>query len=93
MGILWGKKALLEGLDAPKLAPANGTAPDLMETGTLNHEGIVGAAAAIEFLASLAAGGGSRREKLAHVSHALHERGAELLARNTGGTGLPGSAA
>ena len=81
VGVLWGKKALLEKLDAPKLVPAFSTAPDLMETGTLNHEGIVGAGAAVEFLASLATGGASRRERLAHVSHALHERGAELLAR------------
>jgi selenocysteine lyase/cysteine desulfurase len=79
VGVLWGSKALLESLDAPKLAPAYGFAPDLMETGTLNHEGIVGAGAAIDFLASLTDRGGSRRERLAHVSHALHERGSELL--------------
>jgi cysteine desulfurase family protein (TIGR01976 family) len=79
VGVLWGKKALLESLDAPKLDPAYGFAPDLMETGTLNHEGIVGAGAAIDFLAGLAGGGGLRRERLGQVSHALHERGSELI--------------
>src|SRR6201993_4361427 len=64
VGVLWGRRELLEGLDAPRLAPAIPSAPDRLETGTLNHEGIVGAAAAVEFLAALAAGGGSRRERL-----------------------------
>ena len=40
----------------PKLAPAPDTAPERLETGTQNHEGIAGAAAAVEFLASLADG-------------------------------------
>ncbi len=79
VGVLWGKKALLEGLDAPKLVPAAGHAPDRLETGTLNHEGIVGAGAAVDFLASLAGGAGSRRERLARVAHVLHERGAEQV--------------
>ena len=55
----------------PKLAPAPDSAPERLETGTLNHEGIVGAAAAVEFLASLASGV-SRRERLAHAFAALH---------------------
>jgi cysteine desulfurase family protein (TIGR01976 family) len=80
VGVLWGKKALLAGLDVPKLAPASVEVPDCMETGTLNHEGIVGAAAAVDFLASLSLGSAPRRERLGQVSHVLHERAAELLA-------------
>ncbi len=53
VGVLWGRRALLERLDAPKLWPAPNAAPERLETGTLNHEGIVGAGAAVEFLASL----------------------------------------
>ena len=49
VGVLWGRQALLDSLDAPRLAPATPTAPDRLETGTLNHEGIVGAGAAIDF--------------------------------------------
>ena len=54
VGVLYGKHDLLAHLDVPKLRPAPDTAPERLETGTQNHEGIVGAAAAVEFLASLA---------------------------------------
>ncbi|MGH8266931.1 MAG: cysteine desulfurase-like protein [Steroidobacteraceae bacterium] len=79
VGVLWGRRELLERLDPPKLAPASSQSPDLLETGTLNHEGIVGAGAAMEFLASLAGAELPRRARLARVSHCLHERGSELL--------------
>ncbi len=79
VGVLWGRRELLAALDAPKLAPASREPPELLETGTLNHEGIVGAGAAVDFLAGLAGGGGTRRARLARVSQALHERGEELL--------------
>jgi cysteine desulfurase family protein (TIGR01976 family) len=81
VGVLWGRRALLEQLDVPKLTPAGNAAPERLETGTLNHEGIVGAGAAVDFLASLAGSGPSRRERLAQVSHALHERGEELIGK------------
>jgi cysteine desulfurase family protein (TIGR01976 family) len=85
VGVLWGRRELLAALDAPKLAPASREPPELLETGTLNHEGIVGAGAAVDFLAGLAGGGGSRRARLARVSQALHERGDELLRQLWGG--------
>ena len=59
VGVLWGRRELLEALDVPKLEPAPENAPDRLETGTQNHEGIVGAAAAVDFLASLGDGPGS----------------------------------
>jgi cysteine desulfurase family protein (TIGR01976 family) len=80
VGILFGRSDRLAALDVPKLAPAPDTAPERLETGTLNHEGIVGAAAAVDFLASLA-NGGSRRERLATAFAALHQRGQELVER------------
>ena len=80
LGILYGRKERLEALDAPKLAPAPETAPERLETGTLNHEGIAGAGAAVEFLASLGTGG-NRRERLAGAFAGLHARGQELLER------------
>jgi cysteine desulfurase family protein (TIGR01976 family) len=86
VGILYGRRDRLEALDAPKLAPAPDTAPERMETGTLNHEGIVGAAAAVDFLASLASAG-SRRERLARAFAALHQRGQMLLERLWEGLG------
>ena len=87
VGVLWGRQALLDSLDAPRLVPATPTAPDRLETGTLNHEGIVGAGAAIEFLASLAPDGQSRRARLQRVSEVLHERANELIAKLWHGLG------
>jgi selenocysteine lyase/cysteine desulfurase len=81
VGVLWGRRELIEQLDAPKLAPASDAAPERLETGTLNHEGIVGAGAAVEFLASLAGGEQPRRVRLAQVSAALDERAGELFAK------------
>jgi len=80
IGILWGRQALLEELDLPKLEPAPENAPDRLETGTQNHEGIVGAAAAVDFLASLAEGP-DRRARLAASMAALHARGQALVER------------
>jgi len=54
IGILYGRRDLLDSLDFPKLIPAPDAAPERAETGTQNHEGIAGAAAAVDFLASLA---------------------------------------
>ena len=80
IGILFGRQDVLAGVDIPKLAPAPNTAPERMETGTQNHEGIVGAAAAVDFLASLG-DGETRRARLAAAFAVLHDRGRSLLLR------------
>jgi len=80
-GVLWGRRALLEKLDVPKLRPAPDTAPDRLETGTLCHEGIVGAGTAVDYLAGLSPGSGNRRQRLTESLGALHDRGQELIAR------------
>ncbi|MEP6731596.1 MAG: cysteine desulfurase-like protein [bacterium] len=80
-GVLYGKRALVDSLDIPKLAPAPEHGPERLETGTQNHEGIIGAAAAVNYLASIGGAGGTRREQLARAFAALHERGMELLSR------------
>src|SRR6266480_4635399 len=54
MSVFYGKKDLLKSVDFPKLQPAPDTAPERVEMGTQNHEGIAGAAAAVDFYASLA---------------------------------------
>ena len=71
-------------MDIPKLAPAPDTSPERIETGTQNHEGMVGAAAAVDFLASLG-DGTTRRARLASAFKGLHERGSGLLQRLWGG--------
>jgi cysteine desulfurase family protein (TIGR01976 family) len=80
VGAMFCRRELLETLPFPKLLPAPETAPERAETGTQNHEGIVGAAAAVDFLASLATPAGARRERLRKVFGALHARGAALTA-------------
>jgi len=84
IGILYARKDILAALDLPKLLPAPDVVPERIETGTLNHEGIVGAAAAVEYLASLS-GGDSRRSRLVRTYTELRSRGEELLKRLRGG--------
>jgi cysteine desulfurase family protein (TIGR01976 family) len=79
-GVLFGKVGLLDAIDFPKLIPAPAAAPENVETGTQNHEAIVGTAAAIDFLASFASGV-TRRESLAKAFEELHRRGAALTGR------------
>ena len=52
-GVLYGKHEVLANLRPYKVRPASDGIPDCLETGTKNHEGIAGVAAAIDFLASL----------------------------------------
>ncbi|MBA3607392.1 MAG: cysteine desulfurase-like protein [Chthoniobacterales bacterium] len=78
IGILYGRHDLLAALDFPKLFPAPNDAPERAETGTQNHEGIAGAAAAVDFLASLAPGE-SRRASLVEGFSGLHARGEQLV--------------
>jgi cysteine desulfurase family protein (TIGR01976 family) len=84
VGVLYGKRDRMAALDLPKLEPAPETVPERLETGTQNHEGIVGAAAAVNYLASLAkeatpGSSSSRRVRLQTVFDAFHERGFALL--------------
>ena len=89
VGVLYGKRELLERLDFPKLIPAPDAAPENVETGTQNQEGMVGAGATIDFLSELTAGK-SRRERLARVYEELHFRGGELTKRLWNGlSGIP----
>src|SRR5260370_10522956 len=80
IGILYCRHDLLDSVDFPKLIPAPDSAPERAETGTQNHEGIAGAAAAVDFLASLAPGL-TRRERLHAALRQLHERGDALITR------------
>jgi len=80
VGVLFGKLALLESINFPRLIPAPEAAPENVETGTQNQEGIVGAGAAVDFLTSLATGE-SRRSRLTTAYVELHRRSAELTRR------------
>lgn len=53
VGALWGRFDLLQELQAYKVRPANPHPPEKFETGTLNHEGIAGTLAAVNYLAEV----------------------------------------
>ena len=86
-GILYGRHGLVQEIDIPRLDPAPHDAPEKLETGTQNHEGIVGAAAAVNYIASIGGEQGTRRERLARAFTAVHERGESLLERLWRGLG------
>ncbi|MEZ4863816.1 MAG: cysteine desulfurase-like protein [Caldilineaceae bacterium] len=78
VGILYGKLAHLQKLRAYRVRPADDQPPGKWETGTLNHEGLVGVAAAIDYLADLGLRYGQapvsapRREKLQAAWQVIH---------------------
>jgi len=53
VGILWGRRDRLDGLDSYQVRPAADSVPGRWMTGTQNLEGINGTLAAVEYLASL----------------------------------------
>src|SRR5437667_11567101 len=73
IGILWGRRDLLESLDFPKLIPAPDSVPERAETGTQHHEGIAGASAAVHFHAWLAPGP-TWRDSLCPACRVLQKR-------------------
>jgi cysteine desulfurase family protein (TIGR01976 family) len=82
IGVVYGRKEATASLDLPRLEPAPDWVPECLETGTQNHEGIVGAAAAVDFMASIGGAAGlPRRDRLARAMHGLHERGEALLSQ------------
>lgn len=92
VGVLWGRRDYVEQLDAPKLIPAPNETAERLETGTQNHEGIVGAAAAVDFLASLAGAdesvhGDSRRVRLERAFASIAARKKALFTRLWDGLG------
>jgi len=89
-GALFGRRELLNALDIPRLDPAPSADGERLETGTQNHEGIIGAGAAVEFLASIGEGA-TRRARLESAFAELHVRAHALFTRLWDGLGaLPG---
>ena len=90
-GVLCARPDLIASLRLPKLRPAPTLPPDSLETGTQSHEGIVGAAAAVRFLASIAGpvgpgGEGLRRALMASYAQ-LHADAAPLVQQLWDGLG------
>ena len=80
IGVLYAKRELYEQINFPRLVPAPDYAPENAETGTQNQEGMVGAAAAVEYLASLGSGL-DLRERLRNVFLETHARNIALFTR------------
>ena len=80
IGVLYAKRELYEDIDFPRLVPAPDYAPENSETGTQNQEGMVGAGAAVDFLASFSPAS-TRREQLASFFKETHRRNARLFER------------
>jgi cysteine desulfurase family protein (TIGR01976 family) len=55
IGVLYGKKEKMDALRTLKVKAQEDVGPYKFETGTLNHEGIAGAAEAVEFIADAGA--------------------------------------
>jgi cysteine desulfurase family protein (TIGR01976 family) len=72
-GVLAADPDLLERLHPDKLLPSTDTVPERFELGTLPYELLAGTAAAVDFLAGLAPGTGTRRERLAESMRAVED--------------------
>jgi selenocysteine lyase/cysteine desulfurase len=83
VGVLWGRRELLERLPAYKVRPAPDSLPGRWMTGTQNHEGIAGATAAVDYLADLGRNllpqATTRREALEAAFSAITAYERELL--------------
>jgi cysteine desulfurase family protein (TIGR01976 family) len=80
VGVLWGKRALLESLPAYKLRPVPETLPDRWMTGTQNHEGLAGVVAAVDYLANITGGNLTPQEQFPTMTGRRHQIHAGLLA-------------
>jgi cysteine desulfurase family protein (TIGR01976 family) len=90
-GVLAADPALLETLRPAKLAPSTDAVPERFELGTLPYELLAGTTAAIDFLAAIGSGQGSRRERLLVSMAALESYEDGLRARIEAGLAeLPG---
>jgi len=66
-GILWGKRELLEKLEAYRVRPAGDDLPSKFESGTQSYEGQAGTLGALEYLAWIGETAGA--DYLDHFSH------------------------
>ncbi len=70
LGVVWGRRDLLDRLPVYKVRPAPDSGPGRWMTGTPSFEGIAGTHAAVDYLSSLG-GGGDRRAALASAYAAI----------------------
>jgi cysteine desulfurase family protein (TIGR01976 family) len=85
LGMLYGRRELLEQLDAYRVRPAGDVPPGKWETGTQNHEALAGLLGTFGYLERLGAAygdaheaGADRRGRLRAAVSAIHAREREL---------------
>ncbi len=78
VGLMYARKAATRGIEPLRLLTQEQQPPYIWETGTLNHEGLAGTTAAIDFIADL----GTRHEALVgeRVPAGLHGRRRAVVA-------------
>ena len=76
MGVLWGRREHLAGLPVYQVRPADDVPPWRWMTGTASHEGIAGAAAAVEYIEELGASAGAQATRRARLLEAYRRIGA-----------------
>ncbi len=91
-GVLASRPELLDLLEPDKLLPSSNEVPERFELGTLPYELLAGTTAAVEFLASVGGGSGTRRERIVSSMGLVeeHEQGLflELETRLSAGDGV-----
>jgi cysteine desulfurase family protein (TIGR01976 family) len=89
MGVLFGKRAHLQRLHPYKVRPNTNAIPNCWEWGTLNHEGIAGIAACVEYLAEVGRRSrpevATRRAAIEAAYEAIHEQERGLFERMISG--------
>ncbi len=98
VGVLWGRRALLEDLRPEKLTASSDAIPSRYEVGTQNHEGIAGVLGAAEYFAELgsppgeaAAGAAAFRGNINRAKHWMRLHEEALAVRLIDGLGqMPG---
>src|ERR1700674_4548072 len=89
MGVLFGKREHLTRLRPYKVRPNTNAIPNCWEWGTLNHEGIAGIAACVEYLAEVGRRSrpevATRRAALGAAYEAIHEHERGLFERMISG--------
>lgn len=80
-GTLTADPALLATLAPDKLVPSTNTVPERFELGTLPYELLAGTTAAVDFLAGMLAGTGTRRQRVVAAMTAMAEHEVTLRTR------------
>lgn len=78
LGLVWGRRELLETLPALKVRPAPEALPYRLETGTQPHELLAGLVGTLSYLESIAPDGASRSERLRAAMTAIRDYEREL---------------